>query len=108
MNSVAPPSVGSLAQRVTAAPLLGVADGACARVDDWLAETAGTPAGKALARLFAAHPVLGALAMGLAEGSPYLWELARAEPERLAGLLESEPERRFDDILTEASRAIAA
>jgi glutamate-ammonia-ligase adenylyltransferase len=52
--------------------------------------------------------MLDALTMGLAEGSPYLWELARAEPERLAQLLESDPERRFDDILAGATRAIAA
>jgi [glutamine synthetase] adenylyltransferase / [glutamine synthetase]-adenylyl-L-tyrosine phosphorylase len=108
MNSVAPSSVGSLAQRVTAAPRLTAARAAQARVENWLAETAGTPAGKTLTRLITVHPVLDGLMMGLAEASPYLWELARVEPERLAGLLESEPERRFDDILADAARAIAA
>jgi glutamate-ammonia-ligase adenylyltransferase len=45
--------------------------------------------------------------MGLAEGSRYLWELARADPQRLASLLEAEPERRFDDIVADARGAIA-
>ena len=99
---------GSLAQGITTAPQLRAADADHARVHHWLAEIAGTPAGKTLAQLFAAHPMLGTLMMGLAEGSPYLWELARADPERLAVLLESEPERRFDDVLADTRRASAA
>jgi glutamate-ammonia-ligase adenylyltransferase len=108
MNSVAGQSVGTLAQRISVAPQLRAAEAAHARVRGWLAEIAGTPAGKTLARLFAAHPILSALTAGLTEGSPYLWELARAEPERLAVLLESEPARRFDEIRAAATRAIAA
>ena len=34
-------------------------------------------AGKALRRLLADHPALAALMTGLADGSPYLWDLAR-------------------------------
>jgi glutamate-ammonia-ligase adenylyltransferase len=97
-----------LAQRVAAAPLLAAADAAHARVKEWLTEIAGTPAGETLLRLMAAHPKLGALIAGLAEGSPYLWELFRAEPARLVGLLEAEPARRFDEILAGARLAIAA
>jgi [glutamine synthetase] adenylyltransferase / [glutamine synthetase]-adenylyl-L-tyrosine phosphorylase len=108
MNSLGGSPIGLLAQRITAAPRLGAADTAPARVHDWLAEIAGTPAGKTLPRLLAAHPTLNALVTGLAEGSPYLWELMRGEPERLVTLLESEPERRFNDIIAEATRAIAA
>jgi [glutamine synthetase] adenylyltransferase / [glutamine synthetase]-adenylyl-L-tyrosine phosphorylase len=44
----------------------------------------------------------------VAGGSPYLWDLMRASPERLIDLLEAEPERRFDDILGNAKRAAAA
>src|SRR4029453_5186182 len=85
MNSVAPSSVGSLAQRVTAAPRLTAPHAAQARVEDCLPGTAGPPAGKTLTRLITIHPMLDGLMMGLAEASPYLWELARAEPERLPG-----------------------
>ena len=53
-------------------------------------------------------PALGALMTVLADGSPYLWDLARAEPARLAALLETEPERCFDETLAAAKRATAA
>ena len=45
--------------------------------------------------------------LGLTDGSPYLWELVRRSPERLVDLLQAEPERRFDNILHGAKRAIA-
>jgi glutamate-ammonia-ligase adenylyltransferase len=108
MRRVADLRDGSLAQRITAAPGLSVPDEADARIGDWLGGIADTPAGKTLRRLCRVQPTLGALMMGLAEASPYLWELIRAEPERLVVLLETDPERRFDDILAEAARAIAA
>ena len=64
-----------LARRIVTAPQLLAADEAQARVKDWLAEIAGTPAGSALAGEIAAHPNVGALIAGLAEGSPHLWDL---------------------------------
>jgi [glutamine synthetase] adenylyltransferase / [glutamine synthetase]-adenylyl-L-tyrosine phosphorylase len=99
---------GSLAQRIAAAPALCRADEARARVADWLAEIADAPAGQALTRLLADHPTLAALIAGLAEGAPYLWELARAEPARLIALLEAEPDARFDAILSDARATIVA
>src|SRR6478609_11542768 len=99
---------GSLAHRIKAAPQLAAASEARARVNDWLADIADRTAGKKLTQLLAAHPRLDGLVMGLAEGSRYLWELARADPGRLVWLLEAEPERRFDEILIDTKRAIAA
>ena len=101
-------SNGPLAQRIAAAPHLRTADEARARVEDWLADIADRRAGRTLRRLFADHSTLAALMTGLADGSPYLWDLARGSPERLVALLEAEPERRFDEILRAARRAIAA
>src|SRR5262249_24542111 len=98
----------SLVRRIAAAPHLQAAGEARARVNHWLAEIAAVPAGKTLTRLSAAHPTLDALITGLAGGSPYLWDLVRASPERFVALLEAEPERRFTDILADAKRAIAA
>src|SRR5262245_31246570 len=94
----------SLANSVVAGPRLHAVDAAHARFDDWLAEIASTPAGASLREFFARHPPLQALMLGLADGSPYLWELTRRSPERLVGLLQSPPERRFDDILADAQR----
>ena len=98
----------SLVGRIARAPHLQAADEARARVNEWLAEIAGLPAGKTLTRLAAAHPRLEALMTGLADGSPYLWGLVRGSPERFVALLEAEPEHRFRDILADARRAIAA
>src|SRR6266540_657829 len=97
---------GPLARRITVAPKLSAAEAAHARVEDWLAEIARAPAGKTLGRLFADHPTVKTLMAALAEGSPYLWELACADRERLVAILESEPERRFGDLLADARRMI--
>src|SRR4051794_35840554 len=99
---------GPLAQRIKASPHLAAATEARARVNDWLADIADRTAGKTLTQLLTAHPMLDGLVMGLAEGSRYLWELARADPARLVWLLEAEPERRFDEILIDTKRAITA
>ena len=97
----------SLARRIVAAPLLRAADAAHARVADWLADIAGTSARDALAGLFVAHPALHALIAGLAEASPYLWDLVRGSPDRLVALLAAEPERRFENILAHTRQMIA-
>jgi glutamate-ammonia-ligase adenylyltransferase len=102
------PDQGSLARRIAAAPQLRAPDAARRGVEVWLAEIAETSAGGTLRRLLADHPPLDALIAGLAEGSPDLWDRIRGGPELLVALLEAEPERRFDDILGEARRAVAA
>src|SRR5207247_2021069 len=47
--------------------------------------------GETLAAIFSAAPPVEALIAGIAEGSPFLWELIRAEPARLLTLLQSDP-----------------
>ncbi len=78
------------------------------RVADWLAEIAPTAAGSELARLFADHPAVEDLIARFAQGAPYLWDLVRADPARLAALLASDPGERFEAILAQAARAAAA
>jgi glutamate-ammonia-ligase adenylyltransferase len=108
MDQLAALVESTFARRIAAAPRLFAEDEARARVEDWLEEIAGTPAGRTLKQLVADHPMLNSLLAGIAEGSPYLWELARADPARLTVLLESDPGRRFEAILADAARAIAA
>jgi glutamate-ammonia-ligase adenylyltransferase len=105
---IAKSAQGTFAERVTTAPVLSDPDAAHARVASWLAEHAGKSAAGTLSRLFAEHSKVRALLAGVAEGSPYLWDLAQAEPGRLLTILTSDPERHFDDILARAARAIAA
>src|SRR5262249_44476038 len=78
----------SLAQRIAAAPRAGADD---AGVDAWLTEISGTPAHATLRQIFADHPSVSAFVAGLAEFSPYLWELVRRDPARFVTLLESDP-----------------
>ena len=70
-----------LASLIATAPQLSAPDSAQKRLDDWLA--------------------------GL-DGSPHLWDLASADPSRLAVLLESDPEVRFDAILADTVAAISS
>ena len=78
---------GTLAGRIVTAPQLVDPKAAGARVTDWLA---GLPAGEAkpLKVRFAAHRTVSTLLESLAENSPYLWELANREPDRLLRLLD--------------------
>jgi glutamate-ammonia-ligase adenylyltransferase len=83
-------------------------DAVRARVAHWLAEIAASPAGEALAGALKAHPQIEALLAGFAGGAPHLWDLARADPARLVGLLRSDPDRRLEDILASAVQSAAA
>src|SRR5258708_24382647 len=90
---------GRLLATSIALPRVPASDAAQARVSDWLADIAEQPAAAALARLLADQAAVRGLIVGFAEGAPYLWDLARAEPARLLTLLQSDPDARFDEIL---------
>jgi glutamate-ammonia-ligase adenylyltransferase len=95
----------SLALAFTGAPRLADRKNAHVRVADWLTEIERTAAGKALRRRIAGAPQVHALLLGLADGSPYLWELAHAEPARLLALLDCEPDAHFRRLLANAENA---
>jgi glutamate-ammonia-ligase adenylyltransferase len=96
-----------LALAVTDAPRLVDGKAAQARLDEWLAEVGRTAAGKALKRLLAASPKVEALLLGLADGSPYLWDLATAKPDRLLSVLDADPDRHFGMLLQASAQAVA-
>jgi glutamate-ammonia-ligase adenylyltransferase len=89
----------SLAARLKAAPL--VADAKAAR--DKVADLAA--AAPALARLSKQRPVR-ALLEGMADGSPFLWDVSRADPKMLARVLESPPEKRLPELIQETRRVV--
>ena len=97
---------GSIAERIVRAPQLMDAKPAQARVAKWLA---GLPAaeGKALKTLLTANGAIETLLESLAENSPFLWELASREPERLLRILCADPERHLAGTLSDAGRAVA-
>ena len=97
----------NLAFAVVDAPRLASPKAARLRVAEWLADIARTPAGKRLSRLLDASPKLGNLLAGLAECSPFLWDLASEKPARLLAILESDPAQRLETLLAKAGRAAA-
>jgi glutamate-ammonia-ligase adenylyltransferase len=98
----------TLASRIVSAPQLSAPKEARSRVADWLVDIKGDAAGKAIKTLLAANPVLNALIEGLADGSPYLWQLASAEPQRLLLLLQSDPDRHLEALLAGVADAVAS
>jgi [glutamine synthetase] adenylyltransferase / [glutamine synthetase]-adenylyl-L-tyrosine phosphorylase len=99
-------SGGTLASRIVAAPHLSDAAAARARVTDWRAELAPASA-KLLDHLLAAHPTVNTLLESLAESSPFLWDLATREPERLLRLLDADPDLHLAALLAERGNAVA-
>ncbi|WP_264044955.1 bifunctional [glutamine synthetase] adenylyltransferase/[glutamine synthetase]-adenylyl-L-tyrosine phosphorylase [Methylobacterium flocculans] len=80
---------GSLRARLSAAPVLSDPEGARARLDA-VAPLLG-PAGL--------DPAVQTLLLGIADHSAFLWPLIARAPERLAALLEAEPEAAHADIV---------
>ena len=74
-----------LAVRVATAPLLSSPKEARQKVGAWLRDIGRTAAGRNLKQLLAGSKPLLSLLEGIADGSPYLWDLASAEPARLMG-----------------------
>jgi len=89
----------TLAERIVTAPRLSGPESARQRLDGWLHEIAQTPAGTSLKQAILERPNVRALLEGLADGSSYLWELARADPERLVALLDTDPESRLEALI---------
>jgi glutamate-ammonia-ligase adenylyltransferase len=97
-----------LAHSIVEAPQLAEPRAARTRVAEWLTAISRSAAGKGLRRLVNAAPRLEALLAGIAEGSPFLWQLATAEPDRLLAMLCSETEQHFTQLLTRSRQAVAA
>ena len=98
----------TLAIAVAEAPRLVDRKAAQGRLAGWLTDIGRSAAGKALKKLIGASPKVEALLLGLADGSPYLWDLAAAEPERLLSLLNSNPDRHLAALLEKSAKAVAA
>ena len=82
-------------------------DGA-ARVAEWLRSIADAPEHARLAELLAPGTQASWLTATIAEGSPYLWELAQADAARLLRVIANDPDAHFADILSETKRAAIA
>src|SRR5947209_4696082 len=86
------PATG-LAAVIKTAPTLSAPKAVHARVAEWLGAIARTASGEAIKQILApARPTkLSDVVAAVAEASPYLWDLIRADPPRFLALLEADP-----------------
>jgi [glutamine synthetase] adenylyltransferase / [glutamine synthetase]-adenylyl-L-tyrosine phosphorylase len=96
----------TLAQLVTEAPRLAAAQQSRARIADWLKSIGRIESGKSIKKLIDGSPKVAALLVGIADGSPYLWDLAVADPERLLSVLQTNPDARLAELLRTASASV--
>jgi glutamate-ammonia-ligase adenylyltransferase len=95
-----------LAARVRETPIASDPAAARERLADLLKEDR-----KAAARIEILAPAQSparALLLGVADGSPFLWEIAKSDPGRLADLLELAPQAGIDEIVARGAAASRA
>jgi len=97
-----------LAARIAQTPRLSEPIAAQEKVDDWLRSLGRSEAGKSLKRLFEAQQRARDLVVGIADGSPYLWDLARLDADRLVRILQCDPDARFAALMAEGADAICS
>jgi [glutamine synthetase] adenylyltransferase / [glutamine synthetase]-adenylyl-L-tyrosine phosphorylase len=78
------------------------------RLADWLKNIARTAAGRALSALIAQHATVGNLLAGIAEASPYLWDLLTADAARALRLFTGHPEQGLAALLNKAREPAGA
>jgi len=93
----------ALAERLVRAPVLFDPEAARPRVAAWLA----TQTGPALVRLLDAYPMARALIDGIADGSPYLWDLIERAEGQLLALLQADPDEHLAALLLATTKAMA-
>jgi len=78
-----------------------------AKLVDWLNGIEKQATARALRDLLAAAPAFEALIVLIAEHSPYLWQLMRADPDRLLRLASADPDAHFASLLVDTVDAMA-
>jgi glutamate-ammonia-ligase adenylyltransferase len=96
-----------LAARFVDGPHLSAPDIAEQRLADWLADLAPGQAA-AIDDLAARFPLARTILLGIAEASPYLFDLVRADSARVIRLLESEPEAHLARLIENTCRDVSA
>jgi glutamate-ammonia-ligase adenylyltransferase len=96
-----------LAARFVDGPHVSAPDKAEQRLQDWLSDLAADKAA-AIADLFARFPRAKTIFLGIAEASPYLFDLVRADAARAIRLLECEPEPYLAQLIEATCRAVSA
>lgn len=97
----------SLAARFVGAPYLGDAEAARRRLSEWLTEIAPAEAA-AIEDVLARSPLARTILEAIAEASPYLFDLLRADPLRARRVLTADPDRRLERLIGDTVAACAA
>src|SRR5882757_3590990 len=96
-----------LAGRFVDGPHVAAPDQAEQRLADWLTDLAPEQAA-AIADLIARFPCAKTILLGIAEFSPYLFDLVRADAARLIRLLACDPEAHLAQLIERTSRDVSA
>src|SRR6202790_2669245 len=104
MNSSAK---AALAARFVDGPHLSAPDRAEQRLTDWLTGLAAKQAA-AIDDLVVRFPLVKTILLGIAEASPYLFDLIRADSARAIRVLESEPEAHLARLIENTCRDVSA
>src|SRR5262249_14268988 len=106
MNASAPGNAERhpLAARFTAGPYVSAPDKAEQRLNDWLGEIEPAQSAALAALLDGAHAK--DILLGIAEFSPYLFDLIRADAARLIRILSCDPEAHLAALIDETARAV--
>jgi [glutamine synthetase] adenylyltransferase / [glutamine synthetase]-adenylyl-L-tyrosine phosphorylase len=107
MNASAPGNAERhrpLAARFVEGPYVAAPDEAEQRLGDWLSGL--EPAQSAAIDALLDHPNAKKILLGIAEFSPYLFDLVRADAARLTRILSCDPESHLASVMEETSRAV--
>jgi glutamate-ammonia-ligase adenylyltransferase len=96
-----------LAARFVDGPHVSAPEKAEQRLADWLTDLASEQAA-AIGDLIARFPLANTILLGIAEASPYLFDLVRADAARLIRLLECEPEPHLAQLIENTCRDVSA
>ncbi len=95
-----------LAARFVGGPHVSAPDKAEQRLTDWLTDLASDRVAT-IDRLLARFPLARTILSGIAEASPYLFDLVRADGARLIRLFECEPEPHLTQLIEETCREVS-
>jgi glutamate-ammonia-ligase adenylyltransferase len=97
-----------LAQRIVRTPLVLPCPTSGRRLEEWLAELAPDQPAEELRALLGDYPAVHQLISKIAVGSPFLWDLVRAHPQRLLLFLTTDPDDALQRVLLERALGITA
>jgi [glutamine synthetase] adenylyltransferase / [glutamine synthetase]-adenylyl-L-tyrosine phosphorylase len=99
--------ISSLAARLTGAPYLSAPELARRGLEDWLGEVAPEQA-IAVREWLGLFPYARAIFESIAEASPYLFDLIKADVGRVLRLLQCDPDNRLFTLIESTASAVAA